>query len=568
MLGRKRISLAGGYLLLAVLVTLPSRGLLGNPDIDVWNHVWGYWWFAHALSAGQLPWHTHLLGAPGGGTLYFVDPLGAIAALPLTMVGGPALAYNVVLVARVALAGVAAHVACEELFGEGPHAWVAGVAYAASPFLLCELANGISEVTAVWYLPAALWTAARALRLNRTSDWVWVGVCGGMTTLANFYYGLTAAFLVGPYLLWYRGVVPGRSFVRGAAVAAVVAGLIAAPGLLAMHASVLAADPLVLRSASRNMQLARHNAVDPRVYFMPGHFASVDLQALYGEPFRHTGYLRLSILFLAGVAGLRNGVRTRGLFVCGALALMLGLGPYLWWDGEWVKVGNNLLSLPFRWCQQLVPALAITHPLRLSLGAQAVFCVLAGGAMAGRARRLIALAVLVPLAETAFASNATWPLPTSSVEVPRLYTTIAADPDRRAVLDLPAEVGTSMATSRYFFFQTVHGHPVPYKPDARAGSTGDPETFAIFPHPMRHPGGGDSFALIHRLTQTDLAHLVSVYGWIIVHTDLSERVDATGLFEMMIEPELGAPTRDGYLHYWRLPAAGSGKEGERSADGP
>ena len=537
-----------------MLVTLPFRGILGSPDIDVWNHVWGYWWFGEALGAGTLPWHTALLGAPGGGTLYFVDPVGALAALPVTWALGPAAGYTLVLVARVVLAGVFAHALCEELFGDGPHGFVAGAGYAASPFLLCELANGISEVTAVWYVPATLLAVARAFRTRRLRDAALVGLAGGIGTLATFYYGLTSALLVAAYGLWHARTVPLRQLLVGAVVAGGLALALAAPGLAAMRASVQAPDALIRRSSALNMQFAEHNAVDPRVFVTPGDFASIDLYDRYGEPFRHTGYLRLSVLALAVLAVWRAPRRLGGVAVCGVLAVILGLGPFLWWDGAWVKVGGNVLSLPFQWGQQLVPELAITHPLRLSIGAQAVACALAGGALVGRGRAWLLAAVLVPFAETAFASYATWPIPSAPTAIPALYDTIAADPDPRAVLDLPAEVGTTMATSRYFYFQTRHGHPVPYKPDARSGSTGDPTTFALFPHRLGGPSARAPMT-VPPLTEAGAAHLAEVYGWIVVHTDLARRIDAAGVFEAALTPRLGPPTVTGDQAMWRLPSA-------------
>ncbi len=551
------------YLLLALVITLPFRGIVGSPDIDVWNHVWGYWWFAQALATGSLPWHTDLLGAPNGGVLYFVDPVGAVAALPLTWLCGPAIGYTAVLVARVTLAGLACHALCAEVFGRGPHAYVAGAAFAGTPFLLCELANGISEVTAVWYVPATLALAVRALRSGRLRDYARVGLFGGLSTLANFYYGLATALLVGPFWIAQHRSVPWRPLLKGAALTAAIALLVAMPGLLALRGSVGSPDALIRRMTTGGMNFAAHNAVDPRVYFMPGAFSSVDLQARYGEPFRHTGYLRLSLLALAAIAIRREWVRTRGLIATGAVSLVLGLGPFLWWDGDWVRVGSSILSLPFEWCQRWVPDLSITHPLRLSIGAQAVVCALAGGALSGRAlggstlagirlrRSLFGLALLLPLLETAFGSNATWPLPSAPASVPALYEAIAADPDPRAVLDLPAEVGTTMASSRYFLFQTVHRHPVPYKPDARAGSSGDPATFTLFPHATGAPGQRGRWAL-PPLTPDGAAHLRSVYGWVIVHADLTRRIDAEGLFEAALTPALGAPTIDGDRAIWRL----------------
>ncbi|MFZ5477191.1 MAG: hypothetical protein ACOZNI_10490, partial [Myxococcota bacterium] len=281
-----------------------GAAILGDPDVDVWNHVWGYWFVADALANGQLPWRTDWLGAPGGGTLFFVDLPGAVLAAPITWLSGAAQAYDLVLTARIAAAGLFAHLLCVALAGEGRHAWVAGVAYATTPFLFCELANGISEVAATGWIPAALWAAVRAFETREPRRWALLGAIGGACVWANFYYAATAGLLVAA---WWAA----RSRdVRGSAIAGVVALAIGGPAFAAMRASVTAEDALVRRSSDLNAQLVAHNAVDPRVYVTPGDFQSVDLAKVYGEPFRHTGYLRWSVLGLALLAvGRRRDLR-------------------------------------------------------------------------------------------------------------------------------------------------------------------------------------------------------------------------------------------------------------------
>ena len=93
----------------------PKDMLIGDPEIDVWNHAWGFWYVYKQLITGNGLIHTDLVGAPAGGSLYFIDTPGALAALPITAVFGPAVAYNVVLILRVALAGLAGQMLASEL---------------------------------------------------------------------------------------------------------------------------------------------------------------------------------------------------------------------------------------------------------------------------------------------------------------------------------------------------------------------------------------------------------------------------------------------------------------------
>ncbi|MFZ5477190.1 MAG: hypothetical protein ACOZNI_10485, partial [Myxococcota bacterium] len=225
-----------------------------------------------------------------------------------------------------------------------------------------------------------------------------------------------------------------------------------------------------------------------------------------------------------------------------------------WWGGDFVRAGGMRFSLPFGWLQRLLPDLAITHPLRLSIGAQAIACALAGAALASRPRWVPAVVLAVSL-ETVLASAARWPLPTSPTDVPALYARVAAEPDRRAVLDLPAEVGTTMATSRYFWFQTVHRRPVPYKPDARAGSTGDPETFRALPG-----GPGNLSGPARPLSAEGVARVRAVYGWVVLHEDLAARTAGGDALRDVLQRAFGAGTVEGTLRWWRMapPSADGG----------
>lgn len=546
------------YLAFAVFLTLPVIGqlgsaLLGDPRIDVWNHAWGYWFVADALSKGRLPYDTPLVGGPDGGLLYFIDTPGALVGLPLTLLFGPAAAYNLVLIGRIALAGFAAHQLAAELGAAPRSRWVAGLAYASSPFLLCELRNGISEVCATQWLVVVLWAASRVARRGSLGDWLCLGLAQGLCSLVTFYYGLISGLLAGLFILGMaiaqrRLPHPGRLLAGvGLALAMVL------PHWLIFRQSLADPRALIFRAPELNSALMAHNAVDPRIFVMPGSFQSVDLAAVYGEPFLHTGYLRASLLALAGLAlWKRPALRPWGLLF--AVALVLGLGPYLWWNGEWLTVGGMQLSLPFEWIRRLMPEVAITHPLRFALGAHAIGAALAAvgleclwGAVAERGQRAMVVgASALLVGESLFASAAVWPLPISPAEVPDFY----AAPGEGMVLDLPVELGTSMETSRYFWYQTVHGRPIPYTPDVRLGSARDRLTFDAFHDPRR--GGSGEVPRAPSGAVRD--HIAQTYSLIVVHGELEARAGLSTSYVDALTQAFGPPERVGDDAIWRLPA--------------
>ena len=543
------------WLLCASLLCWPvvfsSDVLLGDPKIDVWNHAWGYWYVYQHFLEGTFPLDTTLVGAPSGGSLYFIDTPGAFFALPITHFFGPAIAYNSILIIRIALSALGAQLLTQSLSRHGIHTWIAGLAYASTPFLLCELNNGISEVCAIEWIPFAFWAAVRVLQKNRIRDWILLGVMQGLASSATFYYGLACALVLFPLFLFalLKRIYTRQSLFRylvGSLTAVCTALFVFFPHGYSFWTSIHKDDRLVIRDVSLHDQLLRHNAVDPSIFFTPGDFQSVNLLQEYGEPFIHTGYLRWSVIILSLVA-IFTIRKIRGLSLLAVLSLTLGMGSYLWHDGEWVRMmDGQLLSLPFDWLRQVLPQIAITHPLRLSICAQALFCAFAGLGVYSILRRYpnpllpIVFACMI-VGETLFASAATWPLRTSDAYISDIY----EQADERAVLDLPAEVGTSMKTSRYFWFQTHHESPIPYTPDVRLGSAKDPKTFANFI-------GSDGFSEDPRVPKGLLVeHMKQTYGLIVLHPELD--FDLSKKYLKALTPAFGPPKehKSGMV-YWQL----------------
>jgi len=525
--------------------------LLGDPKIDVWNHAWGYWYVYQNIMEGSFPLDTTLVGAPKGGSLYFIDTPGAFFALPLTHFFGPAIAYNWILIIRIALSALGAQYLTQILSRKGFHTWIAGLAYASTPFLLCELNNGISEVCAVEWIPFALWAAVRVWKKNRYRDWLILGIMQGLASSATFYYGLASALILTPFFLFllvYR-IFTQKSILQyllGSLLAILSSALVFLPHGWSFWTSIHRDDRLVIRDVSLHDQLLRHNAVDPSIFITPGNFQSVNLLQEYGEPFLHTGYLRWSVIFL-GLIAICFVRKTRPLFLLALLSFILGMGSYLWHDGEWLRMADGqLLSLPFDWLRKVLPQIAITHPLRLSIGGQALFCAFAGvgfGVLLKRFPYPLALSpvICIIISESVYFSAAQWPIATSSATISDLYT----NADHRAVLDLPAEVGTSMKTSRYFWYQTLHQRPIPYTPDVRLGSAKDPKTFANFI-------GADGFTEEPRVPKGQLVeHMKQTYGLIVLHPELD--ADLSKAYLKALQPAFGKPKKhkSGML-FWLL----------------
>jgi hypothetical protein len=107
-----------------------------------------------------------------------------------------------------------------------------------------------------------------------------------------------------------------------------------------------------------------------------------------------------------------------------------------------------------------------------------------------------------------------------------------------------------MATSRYFWYQSVHEQPIPYAPNARLGSSRDLQLQSAFTDPrvreaehrvVEHPAAGPD------LYQKALAKR---YATIILHTDLEARANLPSAYTPVLTREFGPPTVVGDLKIW------------------
>ena len=118
--------LVGGSLALgiALLVLYPGwltsgTRLIGDEGLDVWSHAWGIRWIFTSLANGELPWTVDGLTWPRGGTLWYIDPLGALVSIPAQIMSGPILGHNSILFFQVMLAAYAAFGFARALGGNG-----------------------------------------------------------------------------------------------------------------------------------------------------------------------------------------------------------------------------------------------------------------------------------------------------------------------------------------------------------------------------------------------------------------------------------------------------------------
>lgn len=543
------------------LILSPWSRPIGHPDADVWNHAWGAWWYAHSLLHGQLPYHTDLLMAPTGGPLWYIDPVGAALSAPLVPVLGVVFAWNLLILANVTLASWAARALARALGASAEASWVAAVGLACSPFVLNEIHNGVSEAVGVGWPLIALLLGLRALREDRWRAWVVAGLALGFAAVASYYYGLAAGVVLAGWVLLLPGPPWGRRLAGAALMGAVAAAMVLPVGA-AIHASVVDPASVIARAGldpeGREMLMA-HNAVDPRCFLMPGDFQSVDLAAR-GEAFRHSAYLGLVALGLA-LASRRWKVLLAALVV-GVLAL----GPWLWWNGDWVTTASGArLALPTRALELVLPAVATTHFQRLAMPLVAVVAALAAVGASRIPRRWLPVVVLAVAVDGLLVGPSPWPMtraPAVDWSAHRAVGERSADaaPGTDSVLDLPIEAGATMATSRYLLYQAASARPIPNRVDPRVDTASIAEVPAYkvlaVPSVTRRPHADALRESLRGLGDNVGVRDLRGQGvrWVVLHPDLCLEGEAA-LLQAQLEAWLGPGEPIGDKQVWDLEAA-------------
>lgn len=547
---RARGAAAALHLALAVGVTWPmvlqpGARAVGHPEVDVWNHAWGPWWFAASAAAGHVPLATRMLGAPGGGRLWYIDPVGAAIGAPFVGTFGAIVAYNIVIFVYVLLASVAGRRLALALGATPATAWVGAVGAACSPYLLSEIHNGVSEACGVAWALFALAALAKATReaapsfLRGLLPWAAVGFWGGVTAVGSPYYALGLALVATPIVL----VALLRTRLRalpGVLLGALVAACLAVPAFTAAAWTV--ADPahaLIQRDQgdwTERMGIIRHNAVDPRSFFLPG-FQSVDLAAL-GEKFLHSSYLGWLLLLALPFS------RRPAWLVAAGVGLVFSLGPFLWWDQEFVYGADGRpIALPYAVFLEHLPAGTIGHPQRVGAPAIALVAALAAVAAARLPLRLARAAPALVALELLWA--APWPVPHAEFPDRAVASRIRADAAERGlrgwaiVLDLPGDAkGRHMLPSRYLVGQTVHGLPIPYAPDVRMNTNRLVSVTAVRALVDPNVRGGSAEELAR-----------AAVGWVVLHPDIGD----VSLAEERLRAWLGEPEEHDGALLFRVP---------------
>lgn len=459
----RAVALLAGLLLLITWPVIPRVGqeIWSDPAGEAAAHLWGH----HAALAGEGPlWiHSRALGFPSGQAFPLIDP-GALPVVGLGWaLGGPALAHNLLALAGVALAGLAAGRWAARI-GAPP---LPAAAFAmASPPLLSASATGMTEHYLVAVCALQLELAARASRRP----------LGGTAALAAGVLALCPA--LGPYNgLWAAllnlGLLAHRAALRGPA------GWAPALRLIGINAvGLLLAFPVVLSALSDRLGMsggAQQRGLPP-VERLPAAFRGgmqrgadlLDLVAPFpltgGAPEApHSAYLGLGVLLLA-LIGVARRPTLRGAAAGVGLCVALSLGAWVQLGGLPIGGVDDPLRGPVGLLTSAWPELGrISRWGRAAgLAALALAPLAAAGLPRGpRGRALVTALLLVDLVAL---SPLPWPARLAPLPFVPAAVRAALPPARPAVFTWPPSTTGAPPPGRWrdetALAQLIHGHPV------------------------------------------------------------------------------------------------------------
>ena len=468
-----------GYCALTAIFTYPAAlHILAQPagSTDAHEYVWELWWGKTAL----LDLHTNVANLT---SLYY--PQGAhhpviwsdaylfLLSIPLVLLSGPVLAYNVHFFASYVLTGFATYLLCLALTRRHGASFVGGLVFAFAPIRSDHASHGMLSLMVTYWLPLYVLSLMRLFRKPGARNAVLCGIFLGLSVLSSplhllhFVIPFTLVFLLYQHFA-ARGRLYDAPFIRGFGLALAIAGaMVVLPYLPLLQtggsgeSSPLARQGILSHSADLLGFLVPPSSqvLVERVPALSALVARIVPEAA------DAGYLGFVPLLLAsiGVWRIRRGA---GLWVIlGLVGVVLSLGPLLRVGGRLVEYsvagetgfvvlpGALLTRLPFyslvRAPYRFLEATMLSLAVLASYGLSALF------SAAGRRTLHSVLGIAVVLAVCLeYASYL--PFPVVDLPIPDFYEKVRRDGKEYGILD----VGSETLNHQGMYYQTVHGHPI------------------------------------------------------------------------------------------------------------
>jgi hypothetical protein len=347
-----------------------TKEILGfgpDPSIIMWFFEWWPWSLTHHLA----PLHTDLVWQPQGLNLAWTTnvPFLSALALPLVLVAGPVLAYNILTLSAPVTAAMAAYFLCLRLTRSPAAALFGGYIFGFSSYEMAETLDHLNlDFTA--FVPLLVLVAVLRIQgqLRRTATVLSIGVGVACQFMISTEITATGSFFSA--LIWAVALV-----VLPKARAALFR--LAADICLAAPVTVLLVSPLLWAMIRGSHDLALpfswtfQFSNDLTSFVVPTFSSVVGGLFFYGFTQHFSNfvdeqgaYIGLPLLFIIGVFFFKGWKRplVRFLGLAFAIIVVASLGPQLWIGGHFSRI-----PLPWYVIATKLPLFSAVEPDRLVL---------------------------------------------------------------------------------------------------------------------------------------------------------------------------------------------------------
>ncbi|MGC8786316.1 MAG: hypothetical protein ACP5Q1_02695 [Anaerolineae bacterium] len=232
----------GVFLVLSLILTYPLVSDLGTKILgppapgDNFQYVHRVWWFKYSLFDAHIsPFFNPNMFYPFGYhiTLSETTLSNTILALPLTLLFGEVVAYNLILLVSFVLSGFAMYLFVLQLTGNRISGLLGGVLFAFSPYRMSHLGAGHLPLMGTQWLPLLFLYLGKMVAQQRRRDAFMAGLFYSLGALSAWYYAYIFAVAGLLYVLLYgrpwRQNLWQRRFVRCVLVFVLVCLLLVGP---------------------------------------------------------------------------------------------------------------------------------------------------------------------------------------------------------------------------------------------------------------------------------------------------------------------------------------------------
>ena len=468
------------YVFCSLLFTYPlvfrlSTHVPGKVEGDIPVYIWNLWWMKESLFSGSSPFFSDFIFTPYGVSLTFHAFVffKAFLSIPLQGVISAWTAYNLLILFTFSAAGYGMYLLARQLTGSAPAAWVAGLVYGFSPFMLARGLGHLNYLSGEW-MPLYILCLLRLLEEGKRRWAVGAGIFLLLTAYCEYYYLIYLTLFTVLYLGYRAWRVPREVFNRNFLLNCGLMGVIAAVGFSPILWALFGVrqSGFLYGGWSGSAKLG----ADLLAFFTPppGSLLYGDIGRTLFERFSggnaiegtvFTGYIVL-VLVAWGAWRLRQEEAVRPWLWLALIFSLLSLGPLLHVGGDFVFGFGPVrfaLPLPYIVVHYLPLIKGARVPARFDIMVELCLALLCAFALRYRLQRTARVWPLaLGIASLIALEYLRLPYPTSAVEIPAVYRQIADDERDVAVMEVPLGWRTGWgSTGRSFdaqqLFQIVHG---------------------------------------------------------------------------------------------------------------